>query len=96
MHTQMASMILGLLALLGTTAHAMSVPTRRIVPLSTGLQAECLSCVPPGRKAASPPVLFVHGTFHGVRAHRPLTNPLAHPGPHARRARTRKRAARTS
>ena len=37
---------------------------RRTVALSTGLQMEWLS--QPAPSAVGPPVLFVHGTFHGA------------------------------
>lgn len=64
--------------LLGLASHALV--TRTVATVSTGVNMELLQC---GKRAGSsslPPVLFVHGTFHGAWAWEPWMERFAAAG----------------
>ena len=63
-------MLVGMIAFVAPLAAALSTAaiTKQSVPLSTGVSMEWLAARPTGSNQNSkiPPVLFVHGTFHGA------------------------------
>ena len=56
-------LLVSLLCLKGARA---AVVTRSVASLSTGLSMELLQCGSRSGASSPPPVLFVHGTFHGA------------------------------